>query len=76
MLAVLGARLIIPRLFRLIDAAQSRDVFLLAVLSVGLGTAWAMSELGLSLALGALLAGMVLADARGAAKPHAAHRYS
>ena len=75
-LAVLGARLIIPRLFRLIDAAQSRDVFLLAVLSVGLGTAWAMSELGLSLALGALLAGMVLADARGAAKPHAAHRYS
>jgi len=33
------------------------------VLSVGLGTAWAMSELGLSLALGALLAGMVLADA-------------
>ncbi len=61
--AVLGARLIVPRLFRLIDAAQSREVFLLAVLSVGLGTAWAMSELGLSLALGALLAGMVLADA-------------
>jgi CPA2 family monovalent cation:H+ antiporter-2 len=60
---VLGARLIIPRLFRLIDAVQSREVFLLAVLSVGLGTAWAMSELGLSLALGALLAGMVLADA-------------
>jgi len=58
-----GARLIIPRLFRLIDAAQSREVFLLAILSVGLGTAWAMSELGLSLALGALLAGMVLADA-------------
>ena len=53
----------IPRLFRLIDAARSREVFLLAVLSVGLGTAWAMSELGLSLALGALLAGMVLADA-------------
>jgi CPA2 family monovalent cation:H+ antiporter-2 len=40
-----------------------REVFLLAVLSVGLGTAWVMSELGLSLALGALLAGMVLADA-------------
>lgn len=59
----MGARLVIPRLFRLIDAARSREVFLLAVLSVGLGTAWAMSELGLSLALGALLAGMVLADA-------------
>ena len=60
---VVGARLVIPRLFRLIDSARSREVFLLAVLSVGLGTAWAMSELGLSLALGALLAGMVLADA-------------
>lgn len=60
---IFGSRLVIPRLFRLIDAAQSREVFLLAVLGVGLGTAWAMSELGLSLALGALLAGMVLADA-------------
>ena len=60
---VIGARVVIPRLFRLIDAARSREVFLLAVLSVGLGTAWAMSELGLSLALGALLAGMVLAEA-------------
>lgn len=60
---VVGARLVIPRLFRLIDSVRSREVFLLAVLSVGLGTAWAMSELGLSLALGALLAGMVLADA-------------
>lgn len=62
-ITVVGARIVIPRLFRLIDAARSREVFLLAVLSVGLGTAWAMSELGLSLALGALLAGMVLADA-------------
>ena len=60
---IIGARLLVPRLFRLIDAARSREVFLLAVLSVGLGTAWAMSELGLSLALGALLAGMVLAEA-------------
>jgi len=62
-LTIVGARVVIPRLFQLIDAARSREVFLLAVLSVGLGTAWAMSELGLSLALGALLAGMVLAEA-------------
>ncbi len=62
-ITIIGARLLVPRLFRLIDAARSREVFLLAVLSVGLGTAWAMSELGLSLALGALLAGMVLAEA-------------
>jgi CPA2 family monovalent cation:H+ antiporter-2 len=60
---IFGSRLVIPRVFRMIDAAQGREIFLLAVLSVGLGTAWVMSELGLSLALGALLAGMVLADA-------------
>ena len=60
---VVGARVVIPRLFRLVDAVRSREVFVLAVLSVGLGTAWGMSELGLSLALGALLAGMMLAEA-------------
>ena len=60
---MIGARMVVPRLFRLIDAAQSREIFLLAVLSVGLGAAWAMSALGLSLSLGALLAGMMLADA-------------
>lgn len=62
-MTIVAGRVVIPRLFRVIDAARSREVFLLAVLSVGLGTAWVMSELGLSLALGALLAGMVLAEA-------------
>jgi CPA2 family monovalent cation:H+ antiporter-2 len=62
-MTIVAGRLVIPRLFRVIDAARSREVFLLAVLSIGLGTAWVMSELGLSLALGALLAGMVLAEA-------------
>ena len=59
---VLLARMAVPRLFREVDRTRSRELFLLAVLGVGLGSAYVMSEFGLSLALGAFLAGVVLAD--------------
>ncbi len=59
---LLLARIVIPRLFREVDRTRSRELFLLAVLGVGLGSAYVMSEFGLSLALGAFLAGVVLAD--------------
>ncbi len=59
---VLLARIAVPRLFREVDRTRSRELFLLAVLGVGLGSADIMSEFGLSLALGAFLAGVVLAD--------------
>ena len=60
--AAFAARFVFPRFFRLVDQTESREVFLLAVLSVGVGLAWAMSEVGLSFALGAFLAGLMLAD--------------
>ncbi len=60
--AAVAARFVIPRFFRLVDQTRSREVFLLAVLSVGVGLAWGMSEVGLSFALGAFLAGLLLAD--------------
>jgi len=60
--AAVAARWVIPRFFQLVDQTESREVFLLAVLSVGVGLAWAMSEVGLSFALGAFLAGLLLAD--------------
>lgn len=60
--AVIAARWVIPLFFKLVDETGSREVFLLAVLSVGVGLAWAMSEVGLSFALGAFLAGLLLAD--------------
>ena len=56
------ARFLIPRVFRAVDATRTREVFLLTVISVALGSAWLMSQLGLSVALGAFLAGMLLAD--------------
>jgi CPA2 family monovalent cation:H+ antiporter-2 len=59
---VLIARLVVPRALSWVDASRSREVFLLAVLALCLGTAWLTSLAGLSLALGAFLGGMVVAD--------------
>jgi CPA2 family monovalent cation:H+ antiporter-2 len=59
---VLVARLIVPRVFAWVTAVRSREVFLLAVIGICTGTAWLTSQAGLSLALGAFLGGMVVAD--------------
>lgn len=58
---VLLSRLIIPPIFRRVDAARSRESFLMAVLVTCIGTAYLTSLAGLSLALGAFLAGLVIA---------------
>ncbi|MGE0434624.1 MAG: cation:proton antiporter, partial [Planctomycetota bacterium] len=59
---ILSTRAIVPRLFRIVANTRSREVFVLAVVAVCTGTAWVTQQLGLSMALGAFLAGMVLAD--------------
>jgi monovalent cation:H+ antiporter-2, CPA2 family len=60
---VLGlSRLVVPRVLKLVEASRSREVFLLGVLALCVGTAWLTSLAGLSLALGAFLGGMVVAD--------------
>lgn len=60
--AVALARVVVPRLLGWVDASRSREVFLLAVLALCMGTAWLTSLAGLSLALGAFLGGMAVAD--------------
>ena len=59
---LLVARFLVPRLFDIVDATRTREVFLLTVISIALGSAWLMSQFGLSFALGAFLAGILLAD--------------
>jgi CPA2 family monovalent cation:H+ antiporter-2 len=56
------ARFIVPPVFRAVARTGRRDVFLLAVVLVCASIAWATEQVGLSLALGAFLAGVVLAD--------------
>jgi CPA2 family monovalent cation:H+ antiporter-2 len=59
---IFAARRIVPRVLSWVDASNSREVFLLAVLGLCIGTSWVTSQLGLSLALGAFLGGMIVAD--------------
>lgn len=56
------ARWIIPVVMGKLAAMQMRDVFIIASVVVTLGIAWVTHSLGLSLAIGAFLAGLALSD--------------
>ena len=59
---LVAARFAIPPFLRLVVGTRSREVFLIAVILVVLGTAFASSLAGLSLALGAFIAGLVVSE--------------
>jgi CPA2 family monovalent cation:H+ antiporter-2 len=58
---LVGVRLV-PRLLERAATARSRELFLLGVVSLALGTAIAAQAAGLSLAVGAFLAGLVISE--------------
>jgi monovalent cation:H+ antiporter-2, CPA2 family len=60
--ALVAGRYVVPLALRQIDRAKSREVFLIAVLVMCAGVAVLTAMVGLSLALGAFLAGVLLAD--------------
>ena len=59
---ILVARVIVPRLFRRIAALGSREVFTAGVIVLIVATVAAASRLGISAALGAFAAGVVVGD--------------
>ncbi len=62
LLMVATGRWLLRPLFRLIASARSNELFMLAVLLVTLTAAWTSNIAGLSLSLGAFLAGIMLAE--------------
>jgi monovalent cation:H+ antiporter-2, CPA2 family len=56
------ARKLLPRLLHQVALLRNRELFVLFVVLVCFGTAWLTSESGLSLALGALVAGLVISE--------------
>jgi monovalent cation:H+ antiporter-2, CPA2 family len=60
--ALFASRVILPRLFFWTARTGSRELFLLMVFALCLGTAYVSYLAGLSLALGAFVAGMVVSD--------------
>ena len=61
-LIVLGAWFLAPKLIRQVVRLRSPEVLILTVVLLALGMSWVTSHFGLSLALGAFIAGMVIAD--------------
>lgn len=62
LVALLAAgRVVLRPLYRVIAGARSPELFSAATLLVVLGTAWGTAQAGLSMALGAFLAGLMLA---------------
>ncbi len=61
-LIVLGAWFLLPKFLGQIVRLRSPEVFLLTVVLLCLGMSWITAHFGMSLALGAFIAGMVLAD--------------
>ena len=59
---LLLARLLVPRVLGLVAHARRPELFVLVVAAIGLGTAWLVSLAGVSLELGAFLAGLVVSE--------------
>ena len=60
LLVVLSARWLVPKALYQVARARSRELFLLSVLVLCFAVAWFTQQLGLSLALGAFLAGLII----------------
>lgn len=61
-IVALVSRLVLPAVLGLVARSGRREAFPLAVVLASVGTAWASSLLGVSMALGAFLGGLVLAE--------------
>jgi CPA2 family monovalent cation:H+ antiporter-2 len=57
-----GARFLVPWIFKQVVRTRSRELFILTIIFIGLGTAWLTAMAGLSLALGAFIAGLAISE--------------
>jgi CPA2 family monovalent cation:H+ antiporter-2 len=61
-LIIAVARTLLPRLLHHVAVLKNREIFILVVVWICLGTAWLTAQTGMSLALGALIAGLVISE--------------
>lgn len=59
---VISAKWVLPRLLYSIVKTKSRELFLLSIVLICFAVAWFTSKAGLSLALGAFLAGLIISE--------------
>lgn len=61
-LVILLARYVVPVVLNLVVRTKSRELFILTVVVMCFATAWLTSSVGLSLALGAFFAGLIISE--------------
>ncbi len=61
-LVILVGRFLLSPILRLVSTSRTAEVFTAATMFAVLGTAWLMEEVGLSLAMGAFVAGLMMAE--------------
>jgi len=62
LMVILGATKVVPPILKWVARGNSREVFVLTVMVLCLGIAFISKEMGLSLALGAFLAGIMISE--------------
>lgn len=62
LLVMVGTKWIVPQVLYQVTRTRNQEVFLLSVVVICLGVAWLTSSAGLSLALGAFLAGLIVSE--------------
>jgi len=62
LLVIISAKWIVPQLMYQIARTRSRELFLLSIVLICLAVAWLTYHAGLSLALGAFLAGLIISE--------------
>ena len=63
-LVVVVARRVMPPILERVARTCSQEIFLLTIIAICLGTAWLTNLAGVSLSLGAFLAGLVVSESR------------
>jgi len=59
---LISARYVVPLIMYQVAKTRNNELFLLSVVAIGLFVAWMTSVVGLSLALGAFLAGLIISE--------------
>ncbi|OPY27737.1 MAG: Calcium-gated potassium channel MthK [Methanocella sp. PtaU1.Bin125] len=63
-LVVVGTAWIVPKVLHRVARTRSQELFLLSVAVIGLAMAWLTSSIGMSMALGAFLAGLIISESK------------
>jgi len=61
-LIIISSKWVVPRALYYVARTQDREIFLLTIVSICLSIAWITSYAGLSLGLGAFLAGLIISE--------------